>query len=172
MGPPQGVNQDPNPNTGKVTKKDGPQVRLTARYYDTYNTAPANVLQQKANSYRAQSKSMGIMENLLSYEADLTIQGDPIRYCQYWPCCAFSIIGIIFINPFQLSKSPRNENEGIQPDISWIAPDVCSKLLTRAMSLKAITHSISGGKYTTKLSLIDFYQNPPTGETVADKQQP
>jgi hypothetical protein len=155
VGPPQGVGQNPTASSTNVSEKTGPQVRIPVRYYDTYNTAPQNVLQQKADSYLKQAKTMGLMENLCSYEADLTIQGDPIRYCDFWGNCGWASIGIIFVNPFQLSKSPQNENEGLQPDVQWIAPDVCSKRLSRLMCLRSVTHNISGGKYTTTLNLLD-----------------
>jgi len=180
IGPPQGVGQGPNQNdvatvpgqdVSNVPERSGPQVRIPARYYDTYNTSPTNVLQQKAASYLTQAKTMGIVENLTGYEADLTIQGDPVRYADFWTKCAFQNVGIIFINPFQLSRKQQNDNDGGYADFRWIAPDVCNKLLTRVMNIKAITHNINGGKYTTILKLVDVWMSTEKQkDNIAKKQ--
>ena len=161
VGPPQGVGQGnndgdpaaaPGQDNKKVAQKSGPQVRIPVRYYDTYNTSPTNVLQQKADAYLAQARTMGVVENLANYSAELTIQGDPVRYASFIDQNCYKPVGIIFINPFQLSKTKNNENS----DFDWIAPDVCNGLLSRTMNINAITHNIEGGKYTTKLSLLDM----------------
>ena len=79
-------------------------------------------------------------------EADLTIIGDPrLKPLQLMN----RFISIIFINPYHLQTSP---NSGTSACPDWTIAPPCNPVLSNdSWIVKAITHKIEAGKYTTTL---------------------
>lgn len=109
-------------------------------------TANGGNSQSVVNAAAANEKANKPAENI---EAELRIQGDPYLDDPY--TIKTKTVALMVVNPFHL----RGQTNPSQPCIDWLAVPPCNNCLSnKNWIIKAVSHEIKEGSYTTTLKVL------------------